>query len=105
MSQTVPNVDIAYIEAIITCPRCGNPGEFQSPEDQTGVHAGSKFMCVACENVFEIYIRRPTRAAELPLEPTTDGTPTPPTSPHHHIVTENGGTAVVYIPIQKAAGS
>ena len=45
------------------------------------------------------------RAAELPLEPTTDGTPTPPTSPHHCIATENGGTAVVYVPIQKAAGS
>ena len=71
MSQTIQNVNIAYIEAVITCPRCGNPGEFQSPDDQAGVHAGSKFMCVACENVFEIFIKRPTRAAELPLEPTT----------------------------------
>ena len=71
MLQKIPNVNIAHIEAVITCPRCGNPGEFQSPDDQMGVHAGSKFMCVACENVFEIYIKRPTRAAELPLEPTT----------------------------------
>ena len=45
------------------------------------------------------------RAAELPLEPTTDGTPTPPTSPHYAVATDDGGTAMIYSTAKKAAGS
>ena len=89
----------------VICPQCSSRIELNQAAFSAAISRCVVFECPDCKNEFYFELHSLTRAAELPLEPTTDGTPTPPTSPHYCIATENGGTAVVYIPIQKAAGS
>ena len=61
----VTKIQIAYIEARIICPHCGYEGNFQTPENGDAVPAGFEFMCAACGTVYEIYLKRPTRDAQL----------------------------------------
>jgi transcription elongation factor Elf1 len=61
----ITKIQISYIEAVITCPHCGKQAKSQLLGEENAIPAGSEFVCVACGTVYEIFIRRPTRDAEL----------------------------------------
>jgi DNA-directed RNA polymerase subunit RPC12/RpoP len=61
----VTRVQISYIEAVITCPHCGTQAKSQLPGEENAIPAGSEFVCAACGVVYEIFIRRPNRDAQL----------------------------------------
>ena len=60
------------------CPECGNLNDIGLRAFVYAINHRAPIVCAACKKSFQPYLDVPDRAAELPLEPTTDGTPTPP---------------------------
>ena len=60
------------------CPRCKNRIKLSVETMFFATKLSEKITCIDCDAELTLKIELLDRAAELPLEPPTDGTPTPP---------------------------